>query len=775
MGATVAEGTSIAALLGPTNTGKTHRAVERMLEHHSGMIGLPLRLLAREVYDRMTARIGEKAVALVTGEEKRIPAAPRYWVCTVESMPVERTVDFLAVDEVQLAAHPQRGHVFTDRLLHARGRRETWFMGSDSMRPIFESLVPSAEIRRHPRLSRLSAREPCTLGTLPVRSAVVAFSAREVYEIAEKLRHRRGGAAVVMGALSPRTRNAQVAMYQAGEVDFLVATDAVGMGLNMDVDHVAFAALTKFDGQRRRALAPAELAQIAGRAGRHTRDGTFGGLSPVALAPEVAFAVESHRFAPVRRVQWRNADLDLSSVSALLASLTVRPPRRELAMVEQAEDVAALELLRERPEIAARARGEERVTLLWDVCRIPDFRKLLVEHHAGLLSELYVQICDGGRVDPRFMHDRIGRLENAQGDIDTLLMRMDFIRTWNYVAHRSDWVDDAASWQVRTQRAEDELSEALHARLVERFVERRAKGRASRPGGRSPMASEVSPGREDGPFAKLAALRSRLAPPEEPRFRDDLVEAIVDAPFEAIHADASGAIWFSGEEHSTVVGRLTRGVDLLHPDVKVTLERLGAGDAARVQRRLRAWVRDLVEEARGPLADPRVEALTAAGRGLVYQLEQNLGSVSHGEARRQIRELSPDDRRVLDDLDVHIGRRFVYVGHLLSPDAVRRRIALCAASAGRVPLRSGRPASFPLRRRDAALCPPCGYAAFGSRGVRVDVAERLDDYLERVSARGPFALPRRVSGWLRCSREDAERVVIALGYHQSDQGFVRGR
>ena len=401
--------TGIVALLGPTNTGKTHRAVERMLEHRTGMIGLPLRLLAREVYDRVTMRLGERAVALVTGEEKRIPSHPSYWICTTESMPVERDVDFLAVDEIQLATHPQRGHTFTERLLHARGTRETWFLGADTMRPIVEALLPTARIDRNPRFSRLSWVGTLALGGLPARTAVVAFSVADVYEIAERLRQRHGGTAVVLGALSPRTRNAQVAMYQAGEVEYMVATDAIGMGLNMEVDRVVFAALHKFDGSDVRPLEPAELGQIAGRAGRYTTDGGFGTLRPLpGLPPRTIAAIENHDFPAVRRLVWRNPDLDFASIDALLASLRRKPPHAGLRLIDRAEDYDALVQLARRADVRERARTPEDVELLWEVCRIPDYRKLLLESHVQLLSDLYEQLTGPTRrIDADWMARRI--------------------------------------------------------------------------------------------------------------------------------------------------------------------------------------------------------------------------------------------------------------------------------------------------------------------------------------------------------------------------------
>ncbi|HWB80292.1 MAG TPA: helicase-related protein, partial [Nannocystaceae bacterium] len=462
----------LTALLGPTNTGKTHRAIERMLEHRTGMIGLPLRLLARELYDRVTMRVGEQAVALVTGEEKRVPPHPRYWICTVESMPEQLDVEFVAVDEIQLAAHPQRGHTFTQRMLRARGISETWLLGAETMRPMVEALLPTAHIERHPRFSNLSYVGTLGLGGLPPRTAVVAFSVPDVYELAERLRQRHGGTAVVLGALSPRTRNAQVARYEAGEVHYMVATDAIGMGLNMDVDRVVFAALHKFDGSEVRPLEPTELAQIAGRAGRYTRDGAFGTLRPLpGLPARVAAAIEGHQFPPIRRLVWRNDELDFASLDALRESLHERPRHRALQVVARADDHDALVSLARIEEVRARAHGAEQVELLWEVCRIPDFRKLMLDSHVQLLAAIYLQLSGpSGMIDVDWMATRIKRLDDTSGDIDALTQRIAFIRTWTYVASHERWVPNAEHWQEVTRAIEDRCSDALHERLTERFA-----------------------------------------------------------------------------------------------------------------------------------------------------------------------------------------------------------------------------------------------------------------------------------------------------------------
>ncbi|MCL4818853.1 MAG: hypothetical protein KJ067_06915 [Vicinamibacteria bacterium] len=466
----------VVGLLGPTNTGKTFLALERMQEHATGMVGFPLRLLARENYDRLARARGADAVALVTGEERIVPPHPRYWVCTVEAMPTDLEVDFLAVDEVQLAADRERGHVFTDRILHARGREETMLLGSDTMRPLLRRMVPRLELVSRPRLSTLRHVPARRLERTPRRSALVVFSLPELYAVAERLRGETGGAALVFGALSPRTRNAQVEMYQAGEVDHLVATDAIGMGLNLDLDHVAFTALVKHDGVGPRRLKPAEVGQIAGRAGRHVRDGTFGATTDLGeLPPELVSAVEEHRFEPVVSAQWRNPRLSFQSIDALLESLNRRPPQPWLIRARHADDQQALETLRRDPEVAALARRPEDVRLLWDVCQVPDFRNVMTEAHTRLLAQLFGLLVRGDAGLPADWVDRqVRRLDDVLGDTHALLERIAAIRTWTYVSHRPGWLADAATWQARTRQIEDRLSDALHERLREEFVTRGA-------------------------------------------------------------------------------------------------------------------------------------------------------------------------------------------------------------------------------------------------------------------------------------------------------------
>ena len=694
------EASGITALLGPTNTGKTHRAWTRMLEHRTGMIGLPLRLLAREIYDRITAVIGEAEVALVTGEERRVPRHPSYWICTVEAMPTTLDVDFLAVDEIQLAAHEQRGHVFTSRLLSARGKKETWLLGADTMRGVVSELVPTATIVSHPRLSELTFVGAAPLPKVPPRSAVVAFSMPHVYEIAERLRARKGGAAVVLGGLSPRTRNAQVAMFQAGEVDYLVATDAIGMGLNLDVTHVAFSALRKFDGRDVRDLSDAELSQIAGRAGRYVQNGSFGTIAPLTLSAEVARAIETHRFAPVKRVRYRNDVLDLTSTEALLASLALPPTRHALRLASGAEDAQALAALLRDPHVVVRARGREAVELLWNVCQVPDYRKLLFEAHASFLCALYLELVDHGRLREPWVLSHVEPLDDDRGDVDTLVARIAEVRTWTYVANRDDWLDRPLPWRERTRQIEDRLSDALHRCLVSRFVDG-ARGRPKRKVGGTKTKDAARSGKGSGarldggevpqpdpshPFAKLAALAKMGTLADGAREHEDTlarswVDDVIAASHDAFSLSAHGKI--THVPTGRPLAMLSRGTSVALPDVRLLAhEELGGGARLRLQRRVHAFARDVAAELSGlpsRTAEPR------ALRGLAFHLEQGLGVASIHSVKKLCAALDEPSRVALLRAGIVIGRDVVYVRAALTADAATHRSALQHVFFGHAP------------------------------------------------------------------------------------------
>ena len=774
----------LVAVLGPTNTGKTHLAVERMLGHQSGMIGLPLRLLAREIYDRIVKLRGPRTVALITGEEKIIPPRPQYFVCTVEAMPLSVEVEFLAVDEIQLCADPERGHVFTDRLLHARGTRETMLLGAGTMGPLVRRLLPHAEIETRDRFSQLTYAGPKKVTRLPKRSAVVAFSADQVYAIAELIRRQRGGAAVVMGSLSPRTRNAQVALYQSGEVDFLVATDAIGMGLNMDVDHVAFAGLRKFDGQRSRFLYPQEIGQIAGRAGRYQKNGTFGVTGEAEdMDPDLVEAVENHEFEPVAGAEWRNSKLDFASLPALMKSLAQPPGREGLKLAREALDEITLRQLADDPDVARRARDKTNLMRLWDVCQTPDFRKTATDEHVRLVKDFFFQLTAGRR---RLSEDWIARqyahLDRTEGEIDALAQRLASVRTLAYVANRPDWLHDAAGWQGRTRQLEDRLSDTLHEKLMARFVDRRTSALMRALNVREEMLAGVGAdgavtveghyvGRlagvqfeaaEGQSLLETKALRAAAIHAVGPEIAKRLGRLAADGD-EAFAVGPDGVVLWQGE----AAGVLTGGQPS-SPRVRL-LGELGH-DAARqrAQRRLEAFVAAEAGRRLSPLR--KLEAAVAEGkvkglaRGLAYRLIEAGGVLDRAEVREETRALSQVERRVLRGLGVRIGAFSLFMPGLLKPGA---RALAQAIAIRETP--GWRPTAGAVSKAPENVSPRT-LSAHGQRLVRdlavpVEQLERLDE-LMRAGARqgGGIVLSDQAREELGWSPAEAETILRGLGF-----------
>lgn len=739
----------VLALLGSTNTGKTHRALERMLEHDTGVFGLPLRLLAREVYDRACARVGEDRVALLTGEEKRIPSRASYWICTTEAMPTELEVDFVAVDEVQLAGTPQRGHVFTERLLHARGARETYLLGSDTMESVVSALVPTAKLRRHPRLSQLKYAGPSSVGRLPPRSAVVAFSLPQVYELAEKLRAVHGGAAVVSGALSPRTGNAQVELFQAGQVDYLVATDAIGMGLNLDVRHVAFAGLRKFDGRELRALEDAELGQLAGRAGRYVQDGTFGVLQPLEMPEASVVAVERQRFASVRKVYWRNPELCFDSVEALLDSLRVAPSHPCLRPVASPEDSAALAALASFPEVRARATGREAVELLWQVCTVPDFRKLLFEVHVELLRELYLALSGPpGRLTDEWMRARVEPLASVDGEVELLVARMAAIRTWTYAAHQPGWLADAARWQERSRAVEDALSDALHARLVLRFVDGSARGRKvlARPRPKREPATErdrMTESLTSRPFARLEGKAARASAGANPGPEGHRRwQRLADAESELLSLHPTGEVHFEGGP----VAKVSAGARWLEPEVRLAGDgELHAALRTAAERRVRRWVEQHARSLLGPLGAAEERVRPGSLLGVLRALEAGFGAAHRAPIAALLEALSEQERGLLAARGVVVGERFLWVAQLMTPAERERRWRWChlgAREAPREPLWSSPSFDAPRELREPVLL-AVGMPVVAGRAVRVELLERVAS----ASSAGPLAARWAANVW----------------------------
>ena len=774
----------VKAVLGPTNTGKTHLAMERLLAHGSGIIGFPLRLLARENYDRMVARKGARHVALITGEEKIVPSEARWFACTVEAMPLDRAVEFVAVDEIQLCADPDRGHIFTDRLLHARGLSETMFLGAETIRPLLTRLVPRVEIETRPRLSSLEHVGHAKLAKLPPRTAVVAFSAAEVYAIAELIRRRRGGCAVVMGRLSPRTRNAQVALYQAKDVDFLVATDAIGMGLNMDVNHVAFAGIQKFDGHRPRPLLAAEIGQIAGRAGRGMRDGTFGttGECPP-LSPEVAEAVEAHAFDRLTQLFWRNNDLDFSHVDSLLASLTAAPDRPGLVKGNDASDLLTLQALVRDARIRRLADVPGRVRLLWDACQIPDFRKLADESHAQLCARVFAHIAAGETLPHDWVARSIEGLNRPAGDIDTLMQRLAGVRVWAYITARPDWVDGSAAWQDRTRAVENLLSDALHERLMSRFVDRRAAHlirRLEENAGEGLLSAVtrrgevVVEGHAMGTVSGFRFLPDPVVEGDEKRLvlraarralREAMparVEELMSAPDEDLQFGSGHEIQWRG----AAIARLVPGRSALHPRAEaMDSEFLDGAARERVRARVQAWLdhrvrRDL------DLLFRAIDQAAGDGslRGPLHRLRECLGVVP-GPTEASI---SPALRARLKDIGVRAGRFALSLPGLLKPQPMAMRARLWAVQHGRpewhVPPAGAVSVPFPADGDVARMLTELGWVGAGHVMVRLDIAERIAAELGHATRRGPAMLPVNLSQRLGIAPERLAPTLRALGF-----------
>ena len=775
----------LVAVLGPTNTGKTHLAVERMLGHASGMIGLPLRLLAREIYERIVKARGARCVALITGEEKIIPPRPSYYVCTVEAMPLNREVEFLAVDEIQLCADPARGHVFTQRLLHARGSCETMFLGAGTLAPLIRRLLPDAEFVTRERFSKLTYDGPKKLSRLPRRSAVVAFSTDAVYAIAELIRRQRGGAAVVMGSLSPRTRNAQVALYQSGEVDFLVATDAIGMGLNMDVDHVAFAGLRKFDGKRTRWLYPQEIGQIAGRAGRFRSDGTFGvtGECPEMDEDQVS-AVENHAFESITGAEWRNSRLEFQSLPTLIRSLAEPPSRDGLNLAEESLDETALRRMALDEDVARRCRDKSNLMRLWDVCQTPDFRKTTLDDHLRMVRDLFMPLTQGSRRAPTdWIAEQFRALDRLDGDIDALSGRLSSVRTLAYIANRPDWLADPAHWQGQTKTLEERLSDTLHERLMQRFIDRRTSalmhGLRQREdllaglgtdgtvtveghfvGQLSGLQFVPAQGESELEDKALRAAAQRAVGPEIAR----RLGTIAAEPDEAFALMPDGAVLWNGE----AAGRLEVS-RLFAPRVRLFGELGPAPARERATRRLEAFLAAEAGRRLGPLRD--LESAIQSGkikglaRGIAYQLAETGGILDRSLVETEVRALSPVERRHLRAIGVRFGAFSLFLPALLTPEALGFTRAFASVEHPDWPAAFQSIGPLPSAVPSARTLAAYGLRAVGAFTVPVLMLEQLDSHLRTLPAvNGAMPLTSEAIEALGWTPSQAEWVLRGLNF-----------
>ncbi len=774
------------AVLGPTNTGKTWFAIDRMLGHRTGMIGLPLRLLAREVYDRVRAARGPFAVALVTGEERIIPKQARYWVCTVEAMPQASGVDFLAVDEIQLCGDPERGHVFTQRLLSARGQAETVFLGSDTMRSAISALVPETRFRRRDRLSELSYAGAKKISRIKPRSAIVGFSVEDVYAIAEAVRQRRGGAAVVLGALSPRTRNAQVELYQNGDVEFLVATDAIGMGLNLDIDHVAFAGLVKFDGRRVRPLWPHEIGQIAGRAGRFRSNGTFGVTADAGpLDPHVVSSVEENRFQSLRRLQWRNDDLSFRSVHALLGALQAPSGNPLLVRAREADDLLSLRAMAELAEIRDRLLSPADVRLLWDVCQIPDFRKVSPYDHCELLKTVFFFLQEFGQIPNDWLDGQVRRIDRIDGDLEALSRRMAFVRTWTYLSQKPEWTEDPQFWRQRTRSAEDRVSDALHAGLTRRFVDRRISVLMRQMKRKDNLLAEVDgqgvltvEGETVGRIEGFRFIPDGAATADEARtLRQASAKALsqklsmralrfYNAPDNEIGlTDQGGFMW--GEY---AVGKLVAGSGIYDPDVEAFVDEEAGQEARRqVERRLKAYIGQKISIHCAALLELKNdEAITGLARGVAYRIYESFGVVPRLKIADDVKSLTQESRKCLRVHGVRFGQHAIFVSSVLKPESTRIRLLLWALSEGIQDTPAAPPPGLVTIPADDALHQDyysvAGFFRAGGRAIRIDMLDRLSNMLREQDGRAGFEATVDMLSISGLSPSGFAELLAGLGY-----------
>lgn len=801
----ILSGRGVTAVLGPTNTGKTHYAIERMVAHETGVIGLPLRLLAREVYTRLVEKVGAHNVALVTGEEKITPHMARFSVCTVEAMPRETRASFVAIDEVQLAGDLERGHIFTDRVLHLRGRDETLLLGAATMKPILEQLLPGIHVIERPRLSQLFYAGSKKITRLPQRTAIVAFSADEVYAIAELIRRQRGGAAVVLGALSPRTRNAQVALYQEGDVEYLVATDAIGMGLNLDVDHVAFAQDRKFDGYQFRNLNPAELAQIAGRAGRHLRDGTFGVTGRVdPFDDELVKRIETHQFDPVKVLQWRTTRFDYSSLVTLRKSLDAPPPIAGLTRALPAVDQQALEHLSRYPDVRDLATTPERVQKLWEACALPDYRRITPAQHADLISTLYADLVKRGTVNEDFMADQVRRADRTDGEIDTLSARIAQIRTWTYVSNRPGWLADPTHWQEKTREIEDRLSDALHERLTKRFVDRRTSVLMKRLRENAMLEAEISVNGDvfveghhvgqlagfrftlvsgtEGPDAKAVQAAAQKALALEFEARAARLHAAGNADL-ALGSD--GTVRWLGDP----VARLAASDHIMRPRVILLADEQLTGNARdHVAARIERFVNHHIATVLKPLDDlSRAEDLQGLAKGLAFQLVESLGVLFRRDVADDVKSLDQDARASMRKHGIRFGAYHIFMPALLKPAPAELITLLWALKndgldkpgyGDLIPvLAAGRTSVVTDPTYERAFYKLAGFRFLGKRAVRIDILERLADLIRPLLQWKPgsprpegaydgrrFMATTAMLSILGATPDDMEEILKGLGY-----------
>ena len=784
----------ITAVLGPTNTGKTFLSIETMLSFDSGMIGFPLRLLAREVYDKVIQKINPDKVALITGEEKIIPINAKYYLCTVESMPIDKNLEFVAVDEIQMCADHERGHIFTDRLLNIRGEKLTMLMGSSTIKNIISKLDEDTEFINKERLSKLSYVGHKKISRINRKTAIIAFSAEEVYAVAELVRRQKGGAAIVMGSLSPKTRNAQVELYQSGDVDFLVATDAIGMGINMDLENVYFSNLKKFDGKKLRRLNLSEIGQIAGRAGRYLNDGSFGITGDcLKINAEEVELLENHKFEKIKTLVWRNSNLNFNNASSLIKSLDERPNKDWLRRVHECEDEKVLKHFLKDLSAHKISDNKQVLSLLWECCQIPDFVKKTYGNHLKVVSKVFGFLNKKeGKVTNRYMKEQLSILNNLEGNVDSLSNRIANVRTWSYVSNKVNWVENQDYWVGRTKSLEDKLSDRLHEELTKSFIDKRANILARRLKQDMTFNTEITEDENviiDEQFiGKLKGLKleldlnvgtletdikslkkaAKLSIGPELNKR---IKQIIDTGLLEIKND------FEIYWRKFPIAKLLPGKDYLDPELSLIIDDIvEVSEQKKLQEYLEKWINEKISFVLKSLIDLRsLKESNSSIRALAYQLYENNGVLKREKVSDYLKKLSQDERKILRNMGVKFGRYHVFLFKLLKPEAVSLRILLWKNYHQK--FYNLKPPTFGLnflenkdfKNKNFMLL--CGFENFDQYFVRIDILERL--FVQIITSnegkKTEIKLIPEMLNLLGCSKDSFLKLIQKMNYKTSEK------
>ena len=775
----------VTAVLGPTNTGKTHLAIETMLSFDSGMIGFPLRLLAREVYDKVIKKIGLDKVALITGEEKIIPSNAKFFLCTVESMPIDKHLDFVGVDEIQMCADHERGHIFTDRLLNLRGNKLTMFMGSNTIKKIISKLDDDIEFINRNRLSKLSYVGHKKISRINRKTAIIAFSAEEVYAIAELIRRQKGGAAIVMGSLSPKTRNAQVELYQSGDVDFLVATDAIGMGINMDLDHIYFSNLKKYDGKKLRKLNRSEIGQIAGRAGRYLNNGNFGVTGDCKeINPEEVELLEKHKFEEIQSLFWRNSNLNFNSSSSLIKSLFEKPNKSWLRKIKECEDEKALKFFLQEKESQNFDFKDEKLLLLWECCQIPDFVKKTYGNHYDVIRNVFKYLSSSkGKITSEYMRLQLIKLDKLDGNVDSLSNRIANVRTWSYVSNKNNWVENQNYWIEKTKLLEDKLSDRLHEELTKTFIDKRASVLARGLKQDMTFDTKILENNDvmiDGQFiGKINGLKLEL----------DLKKGALETDIKSLKKAARQTVGPELEKRIQIIidtglielkddfkiywnkfpiSKLKAGKDYLNPNLDLIVDDIiDQSQKTKLTYYIEKWLKNKISNVLTSLIDLKnLNEKNSSIKALAYQLYENNGVIKRNQVLEYLKNLGQTERKILRDLGVKFGRYHVFLYRLIKPEAVALRTLLWKNYNQKY--FNLKPPTFglnflenkDLKNKNFMLL--CGFEKFDNFFVRIDILERL--FMLIIKSEKEIKMTPEMLNLLGCNKENFKKLLKNMNY-----------